>query len=409
MKSAMRLLAWGGLLALVMLIGWRVVATAMSDRLAAAHPQLALAWEPDNPRALAALARRQLEQQETRAARETAQRLLVREPLAGQGFVLLSEIAQAEGDEAQAMLLSRIASRHAPAAAGPRAWIIGEQLAQGQYADALQSLDRMLLASPGQGGRLFPLLVQLADDAEFADALAAHLAARPAWRRGFVLALTSKASANAVERVLGGVQSRHALDASEMEQWIARLVRDGKWGEAYARWAGEIEQGVPSRLPSVYNGGFEMQPGGVGFDWQIGNSAGVIIERAAAPGASGSFALGLSFLGRRIDAIPLQQWLLLAPGPYRMRFRANAQDLRGDGGVQWVIRCHGSRSDLATSARLSGNLDWADHEFEVVIPAQDCQVQDLSLRNSGTDGAGKIISGTLWIDDLSIGRIEQHL
>ncbi len=406
MKTGARLLALSMLLALALLTSWRVVATAMSDRLAAEHPQQALEWDHDNPLALAALAQQQLDQRQTRAAQETALRLLAHEPLAGQGFVLLSEVAQADGDEARSMRFSRIAIRHAPSAAGPRAWVIGEQLRQGHYTEALENLSRMLRSSPGKGGLLSPLLIQLADNPEFADALASELAEEPAWRKGFISVVTSKGSAQAVNQLLTGVQRRSGLDPAEMERWIARLARDGKWSEAYARWVGEIEGGVPNRLTRVYNGGFEIPPSGAGFDWRIADSAGVVIDRDTPPGAEGSFALRLTFMGRRIDAIPLHQWLLLAPGSYRLRFRANLNDLRSDRGLQWLIRCQGSRTELAASGLLNGNFGWQAHDFEFEIPQQGCLGQDLSLRNTGSEGAGKVVLGTIWFDEVAIDRID---
>jgi tetratricopeptide (TPR) repeat protein len=409
MKLAVKLAAWAVVLSLAALACWRVVATAVSDHLAGEHPQQALEWDHNNPKALIALARRQLDHGEAHAAQETALRLLQHEPLATQGLVLLSEAIEAEGDEARMTLLSGIAIRRAPDAPGPRAWLIGDQLAQGRYSEALENLDFMLRVSPAQGARLFPILIELADDPAFADALSVELAARPDWRKSFIYVLTSKASASAVNRVMATTQHHDSLDQKEMERWIDRLVKDGKWGEAYARWVGELDGGAPSRLTGIYNGGFESRPSGIGFDWRMANSAGVIIERVAADGAGdeGSYVLKLSFLGRRMDDIPLHQWLLLAPGSYQLKFRSNAQDLRSDRGLQWVVRCQGSGAELAASDRLNGTFDWQEREVSVEVPVQGCPAQDLFLRNTGASGPGKVVLGTISFDSLSIDRVDR--
>src|SRR5690606_13013725 len=159
----------------------------------------------------------------------------------------------------------------------------------------------------------------------------------------------------------------------EVGRWIDRLARTGQWGEAYARWAGELDATAQGRLASVYNGDFESPPSGNGFDWRIGNVPGVIIEREALAGTRGSHALKLLFLERRVQAIPVNQWLLLSPGPYRLRFRARGHDLRADRGVQWLLRCQQPRgAELAASEILEGTFDWSELVVPFVVPESHC-------------------------------------
>ena len=357
--------------------------------------------------ALAALAQQQLDRKEWTAARASALRLLHAEPLSPQGFVILSKVAVAEGDVPRAEVLSEIALRRAPHALGPPAWLLVEQLSHGHYAQALDHLDRISRISPGRQGNLYPVLIALTENPDFADALAEKLSARPAWRASLIGSMMSKASPEAIEHVLSALQRRGALDAEEMGQWIDRLAKDGKWGEAYARWAGELPLSEMKTLRSVYNGGFESEPSGTGFDWRIGKSVDVIIDRESLAGADGSAALRLRFLGRRTERIPLHQWLLLVPGDYRLRFRARAQDVRSDRGLQWTVRCLDGRTELATADAVSGTFDWTERAVDLVVPERDCRVQDLELRNAGSKGSGKIVFGTLWFDDISIDRINR--
>ena len=394
--------AWLIALLLAALVCWRIVVTGLSDRMAQEHPQQALAWDPANPEALAALARQQLDRKEWAAARETALRLLQTEPLSQQGFVVLSKVAVAEGDVQSAEVLSDIALHRAPHALGPPAWLMVEQLRQGHYAQAFDLLDRISRISPGRQGNLYPVLIALADDPGFSDALAERLATRPVWRASLVGSMMSKASPAAVEHLFTSLQRRHALDAAEMGQWIDRLAKEGKWGEAYARWAGELPLSEMTTLRSIHNGGFETDPSGIGFDWRIDKSADVIIDRDRLAGTDGSVALRLRFLGRRTEHIPLHQWLLLAPGSYRLHFRTRAQDLRSDRGLQWEIRCLDGARQIAVSDVVVGSADWQEHGVDFEIPERNCQAQDLSLRNAGSKGPGKILAGTVWFDDVSI-------
>jgi tetratricopeptide (TPR) repeat protein len=408
MKPAVKYAAWVLVLLLAALTCWRIVATGISDHLAREHPQQALEWDHNNPTALLALARQQIDLHELDSARETTLRLLEREPLAGQGFVLLGRIAEAQGSESQATLLSTIALRRAPHATSPLGWLIGQQLRQGRFAEALDSVDRMLRISPGRRQGLSNLLIELAGSPEFADALAEKLSERPAWRNQFVGSLIGKASADTAGQILSGVQRRGGLDAEEFGRWIDRLGLTGHWGEAYARWVGELDEAARNNLTGVYNGGFEAQPTGFGFDWRIGKATGVIVDRDAIAGAEGSYAIRLMFPGHRVETVPLTQWLLLSAGPYRLHFRANAQDLRGDRGMQWVIRCQGRGPELAASEALSGTFDWRENSLDFEVPEQGCEAQELSLRNAGSKGPGKFISGTIWFDDVAIDRIDRR-
>lgn len=396
--------AWLVVLLLAALVCWRITVTGVSDRLADEHPEQALAWDPANPEALAALARQQLDRKEWAEARQTALRLLQTEPLSQQGFVILSKVAVAEGDVQRAELLSEIALRRAPHALGPPAWLLIEQLQQGHYVQALDLLDRISRISPGRQGNLYPVLIALTENPGFAEALAEKLSARPAWRASLIGSLISKAGPEAIEHVLSALQRRGALDAGEMGLWIDRLAKDGKWGEAYARWAGELPLSEKNTLRSVYNGGFENEPGGIGFDWRIEKSVDAIIDRDRRGGVGGSGAIRLTFLGRRTERIPLHQWLLLAPGAYRLHFRSRAQDLRSDRGLQWEIRCLDASRQIVLSDVVAGSTDWTEYSVDFEVPDRNCQAQDLSLRNAGSKGAGKILAGTIWFDDVSIDR-----
>lgn len=405
MRIASRLIATVLVLALASLGLWRILATGMADNLAREHPRHALDWDASNPTAMAALARQQLKHGKTTQAADSARRLLAREPLNGSGWLLLADLAQAS-DKAQATALATIARHRAPYALAPRAWLANEQLGQGRYPEALENLDQILRIAPARHAQLFPILIELTDDAGFVDALAQTLASRPSWRNSFIDTVLSKASSERLAIIFAALQRRGELDAPVTSRWIDRLVTDGQWGEAYARWVSGLGMRTPFRLSRVYNGRFETAPMGGGFDWRIGDSAGVLIERAALVGSDGGYALKLSFLGRRVDSIPVHQWLMLAPGSYRLRFHASAQDLNSDRGLQWMLRCLADDSELAATERLDGSFDWKSIETAFRVPEQACPAQDLWLRNAGAAAAGKLIRGTILFDDFAIERIE---
>ncbi len=387
---------------------WQIIATSIADRYAGGAPERALKWDPHNSSALLAIARRQLAEHDPEAAAATARELLRVEPLAGQAFVMLAEAAEAAGNTDKALALYEVASRRAPRDPRTRAWLVDAQLREGHYAEALAQIDILLATSPQQAGNVLPIMAQLADAPEFARALAHELAGKPQWRFGLLQELLAHGSHDAAEQVYSSLQQDGGLSTEEAGRWYDRLMHDGFWGEAYSRWAGDLALAPGTSLPLVYNGGFETEPSGIGFDWRIARTPGVIIERVATAGASGEFAVQVSFSGRRVPQINFEQRVLLVPGAYQLSFRARADALNSDKGLQWAINCSGQSEPLAVSAPLGGSFAWEKFDVSFVVPAENCPAQRLWLRNPGAAAAGKEVVGDIWFDDVAIDNVTQN-
>ncbi len=408
MTSGMRITSFVLLAALCLVAAWRIIVTSSADLLAPEEPSRALQRETDNPAALRVLAETRLAAGQWQAAAASARQLLAREPLQGEAFVVLAAALRGAGDLAGADAMNEIALRRAPMDPRPRAVAIDARLAAGDYAAAMHEIATLLRVAPSLGTDLTPALVRLADIPAFADALARSLAQGPSWRAGLLSTLLAKGSPAAITRTFSSLQDAGGLTVEEAGRWIDRLIAAGQWGEAYSRWAGTLALAPGASLAAVHDGGFESVPTGIGFDWRLRNAPGVIISRVSAPGARGGMAAELAFSERRVPVIPFEQYLLLAPGEYRLQFRARARHLRSDQGLEWAIGCQGAAVPLATAPRLEGNFDWQAFAVDFVVPASDCPAQRLWLQNPGTEGSGKIVSGTLWFDDIAIQPAASH-
>lgn len=395
------LLAVGSVIAC--LAAWRVVVTGLADRFVVTSPERALDWEPDNPAALLAVAKQHLEEGDAQAASATARELLRVAPLSGEAFVILAKAAELAGDNAQASVLFPLAARRAPEDPYVRAWLIEDLLRKARYAEALGEFDTLFRVSSGEAGKLLPIFAQLSDVEEFADALTAALNTRPSWQSGMLSALLEHGSHDAVDRIFGNLQRTGSLPAEEASRWLDRLMHDGLWGEAYSRWASGLKLPPGASLPLLYNGGLETEPSGSGFDWRIRPAVGVFVERTPTPGATGSFAMEVGFSGRRVPEINVEQRLFLAPGAYVLSFRARADALHSDKGLQWAIQCYEQNEPLAVSEMLDGSFGWKRVEVPFIIPEEGCVAQRLWLRNPGAAAAGKAVSGEIWFDDFAIG------
>lgn len=401
MTSRLRgaLIALFGLL--LVFIGWRVVGNMQAERYAQADPERALAWRPHDPRALLALAERRLDRGELDAAEASARLLLAHEPLQGEAFRILAAAADKRGNRPAAFRLYRIAARRAPRDASTRIWLAQRYLEQAQYPQALTELDDLLRMSPQKLHALAPALVQLAKDPAFAEALAKLLRSEPPWRSRMLAALRDRKSGDplAAGQVMQALQANGGLSGDEYLRWLDSLMAQGRWGEAYARWAGRATRN--GRLPLLYNGDFAQTPTDMGFDWRRRRVPGVLLQFEPDPGSGGQVAY-LQFIGRRVPNAGLEQAMMLPAGRYRLSMRVRAQALRSEMGLQWQVSCAGSARVVARGEPLQGSFGWLEHTVEVTIPEQGCPGQWLRLINPVPSGAGQQVTGQLWLASFTL-------
>lgn len=379
---------------------WRIVTIWLADRWAVEDPVRALHWIDRHPTALLALAETQLDEGKLEAARITARKLLGVEPLEGRGFRVLADVARQQGRSKEALALYKISERRSPRDLKTRARLLEHYLQAGEHAAAIAQMDVVIRIAPERKAKLLPLMAQLASEPEFAAKLAQALERRPEWRSEFLSHLLSARDPRAADSTLSSLRRAGGLTDAEFDEWIARLMQQGRWSEAYVRWVGTLDL-REGKLPLVYNGGFEKPVTGKGFDWRTTKVAGVSIEFVPDGIAPGNSAHA-SFRWRQVPKVNVEQPLLLAPGRYRFSSRVRASALQSDRGLQWAIVCEGQTVPLAASERLSGTFGWRNVPMDVTIPATGCDGQWLRMLNPAPTGFAQQVSGNLWFDDVGI-------
>ena len=389
----------------VLIAAWRIFGLMQAELRAGETPQAALRWMPAYAPALMALAELRLREGDLVGAADLARKVLALEPLQGEAFRVLAQVAEQQGEADAAQALYRITAQRAPRDAIARAWLAQQALQQGHYAEALVQIDRVLRMAPARTAGVFPVLVTLARDPVFADALVTALAAAPPWRSGFLAVLLDPKTGDqeAARQVLQALDARGALLPEDRAAWLDRLIAKGQWGEAYARWAGKAVK-QDGQLPHIYNGDFERDPQGAGFDWRMHKVAGVLLTFEEGKGSEGKAAV-LQFLGRSVAEAGLQQALLLQPGQYRLRVRMRAQTLRSELGLQWQVHCAEPAGVVARLNTIDGSYEWRVFETDFNVPATGCPGQWLRLVNRVSSGAAQRLAGSLWLDNLEIIRL----
>lgn len=399
-----RHLASAAVLVLVFFAGWRIYALMQAERFVA-DPVRALRWIQDEPSASLALAQAQLNGADPQAAAATARRLLLHEPVQGEGCRVLADALAAEGHDDKALPLYRIAARRAPRDARASSMLVAHHLAAGEYPQALALVDRMVRIAPARTKAVNAILgkvAPLAQDPRFAEALIPILIDSPPWRSAMLVQLGAYPDAYA--HVMQGLLDSGELDAEALGRWINGLIARGQWGEAYARWAAATLPGA-ARIPLFYNGDFSRTPTGVGFDWHLQQVPGVLATFEPVAGLEGN-ALHLQFLDQRVADAGLEHPLMLfTAASYRFEVRMRAEALRGAIGMQWVLACAGKAGIIARSDPLVGTWAWKPVRLDFTIPVQGCPGQWLRLVNPVANGAGQRISGQLWVGDVTFRHV----
>ena len=384
---------------------WRLIGQMLAEHDAIDNPVAALSWRPSDPVALLQLTEQQRSGQDPASAARTARQLLAHEPLSGQAFRELGMISDQRGDRAQAKKLFDIAARRAPRDLPTHAWLAQYALRQHDYPGAMQQFDIVFRQAPERLARLAPALLQMAKVPAFADALAASLRTNPPWRAAMLQALQSRTddTAQAQARVMQSLQSRGGLSDEEFARWLGSLMAQGRWGEAYARWAGTVIK-PRDRLPTLFNGDFNTAPSSAGFDWYLRDIPGVLLnleQQATAP----THQVHLSFMDRGIPNAGLEHPLLLMPGHYRLSVLVRAQAMASELGLQWVLECHSGPQIVVLSLPAGGSFAWRQLTGDFEIPDKSCQGQWLRLTNPVSGGAGQRVAGELWLANMQIERL----
>lgn len=341
-----------------------------------------------------------LRQGDTRRATDLARAVLEREPASGRAFGVLARAGEHQAADDAARARYQVAARRAPRDVGVRRWLASDALASGDFAAAVDHLDAVLTIDPAQRVPLVKLLVELARDPAFADTLAVHLAREPKWRPAILRAAAAGPEPGAADNLHAALRAHGGLSDDEVARWIDGMLRDGRWGSAYARWVSGLAE-PPQQLQAPWNGDFRRSPSSAGFDWRVRRTAGVLFDRV--PLAGDRHAARLRFLGRPVARTGLEVPLLLAPGEYRLRLSARAPGLRSDQGLEWSLACGDGRTAIATGARMRNVPDWTEFDMHFVVPAtQGCEGQWLRLVNPAPAGVAQILRGELLVTDVVI-------
>lgn len=402
------------LLGIAGVLAWRVVALGVAryemDQVRDGDPNAvakALAWHSHHPEALYRLA--QSKSNEDPAVSEALLKdAYVANPADARPLMALGKLADQAGEQSRARDLLAQALQLDPSTPRVQKAVAAYWVGQGDLGRAMQHWSLAMQANPGEQSTLFPVFLEIAENPEARTLLAPFAAAPPNWWNAFFTQVARRALDLETVRFLYALRRdahQAPIQQDERVAYIERLQRDGQITEAYLLWVNGLNDKEREQLGILNNGGFELDPSNVGFDWHISPSQNVTVNTARTYGSEGAQALHLLFKRREAPFNQVHQPLFLDPAIYRLSGKVRTDGLETAGGIRWTIACTRPETlTLGSSDRFLGSSEWHEFAFEFEV-SETCESQEIRLVTTGQRPSDYKISGGAWFDTLAIRKI----
>jgi tetratricopeptide (TPR) repeat protein len=382
----------------------RVLSLGLADHYARSHPERALFWRSSHPEALYRMAESQARTKHWPQAADYAKRAIAANRFDGRALRVLAQAEQANGNNKQALAYYQQAAQLAPRDVQAHAWLLQHALQNRNAQDAVAHLDALLRLKPALMLSLRPQANALAVNPATRAYMAKALLELPPWRRDFLAELPKAPYRSAdLAPFFQQIAMRSVASADELRPWLERLRQEKRYAQAYVTWANLVPPAQQRFLGTVFDGGFEVPPENQvpPYGWSNPPITNTYMLWAGTRGSVEDSSFNVQFEGRRTPFDNLWQSILLAPGKWRLRWRAKANRLESTRGLVWRVNCESDGRILAESAPMRGQFDWRSLEMAFEIPA-DCAGQRLGLLIPARIPAETQINGALWLDEVRI-------
>jgi tetratricopeptide (TPR) repeat protein len=205
------------------------------------------------------------------------------------------------------------------------------------------------------------------------------------------------------------VAQHPVIDTQKEFALINLLLKQGLFDQAGAVWrqAEEIDQAPPSSVADrslVFDGGFEKDLSGGGLGWNLHSITGVDFNFDTDIKHSGARSARVQFDGKQnLSYDALSQLVLIQPNSrYRFQGFLRTEMVSTDSGVRFEIRDPQRATDLEVlTPNLIRTQPWTFVEAEFKTGPQTHLIQ-IALRRLPSQRFDNAISGSVWVDDVSI-------
>ena len=342
------------------------------------------------------------------AVRRWAQTALTKNPLDARALRILGQLAEADGNDADAAKFMRTAGELSLHENGAAYWLLRNSMRTNDYQSAIYYADVLLRTETQSDALVVPVLARISEDKAGEALVKAKLAGNPPWReRFFSLLPNSVRDARVPLDLLLSLRTDPLPPRPEdINAYVNFLVAHNFFKLAYYTWLQFLTPEELQHAGLLFNGNFEGPLSGLPFDWTITSGAGVTVDIVPKPDKSGGHALMVDFQIGRVEYRSVTELVMLTPGTYQFKGEYKGQ-LIGPRGLKWRVVCaggpvtKGGESDMI----LGEAKNWRTLAFTFTVPDKDCAAQYVRLDLDARMASEQLISGSVLFDDLQISRV----
>lgn len=331
-------------------------------------------------------------------------------PLSPRNWMDLAQGYEANADIVDANTAYQRAQGDDPISADV-AWKYGNfLLRQGETAAGLQQVHRSLLGDP----RLVPLAISRVwhSDPDVNAMLYQVLPENaPSWfyALDFFSAQHQNDAAMEIWEDIATLAKTTPIDIHAVFPFLQALISQDKASETQRVWQEAI---AAARWPStpaaaaqsqVWNGGFENPIADGGLDWRLEGGPGTYISTDSSIYHSGEKSLRVDFTGGfNVDFQGVHEIVPVEPSKsYKFAYFMRTRDISTDSGVRFEILDLNDNEVSLMTPDLTGTNRWTLKQAEVVT-GRSTHFLDMRVRRLPSQLFDNKLSGTVWIDDVSL-------
>ncbi len=341
-----------------------------------------------------------------RDARGMAETAIANDPFNARGLRLLGQMADNAGEMERAGALMSAAAHRSLREGVAAYWLMQQSFTRREFVKGLEFADSLLRSNPALLPVLSPTLAQVATDAEGINALKVLLETNPPWRSQFLTAMTTTVSdpRTLLDVMLSLKDSTAPPTKSDVGGFLRFLISNNLDELAYYSWLQFLPPDQLSVAGLLFNGGFEMVPSGLPFDWVFSPGGGVTIDRSLRKDREREHGLFIEFGYGRVDFRSVKQMTMLPPGTYRLSGQYLSQ-ISAKRGLVWRVTCDRDRTLGETPMILGVSRTWKEFSALITVPDSGCRSQTVRLDHDARSASEQLITGSVWFDDIQIVRV----
>lgn len=331
---------------------------------------------------------------------------LLSNPSSGRAASQLLELYEQQGRKDDADEIAELAGKLWPAHTFTRSRLADYWLSRDRVDKVVEEWNVLLIRNPKLHKQLFPFLLNLVQDPRADSLISQFIQSPPNWWNGFFAYLSRELPPERLQQVYQSrVLSSVEVTESERRSYVARLIKERRWQEAYDTWFVGLKPHQDRYSAFVFDGGFETDVYNQGFGWHVSRSKNPKIKPDITYGIRGRKALQVTLRKKEpINFRHVYQRLLLKPGSYELSFRYRTDTLTTAKGLSWRVRCiDGGNDVLVESKPLLGSNPWSTLSVSFEVP-DACSVQLLRLEATSKFRHEQYFAGSLWFDDVVIRK-----